>query len=329
MPRAFKQDWYDKQKLLNITALKTKAAETKASYDKYNLKYYDLKKIGDPKHDDRDYCDHTPEKIPKGASFSTCLKCRRVIELVGGKWVSYADEKTLPVVKMADPDDVKMIMEQLKQSYETLCKEFDIAKATMRAGLGDRPIKMRLSATFLITTTVTTGVTNTVNINGNTSGQLSPTACTEWSTLAALFDEYKCTGGHCDFIYSNATSAQAVAKIPNNIPVIGYDPSDGTALTSSVAVTQLAQHKTITTPVTDGTVTTIPAMGVHHQFEWHVPRGTAIGGSASVQPGTEWIAVDGASAAGFLKFHHVGTVITAVDTGAGFIYFNLEFRCRS
>jgi len=337
MPRAFKSDWYDKQKLISISAINAKASEVKKGYDKYNLKYYDLKKLDEP------MCRHKPDLTQSGTvkfkydengkqtlRIVKCIYagggCKATLTQDGSGWVSSdadkVDEKAL--IRSADPDDVKLIMEQLKQSYETLLKEYDMARNAMRAGLGDRPIKMRLTASFVITTTVTSGVTNTV-----TPSTLNPNTCGEWSALSGLFDEYKCVGGHLDFVYNNPISQYNTAKTSNNIPVIGYDADDGTALTSTLSGAQLAQHKTLTTTVSDGTTVAIPGMGLHHQFSWHVPKGSVPYISGIGDPGTNWIPVSGVSSAGNLKFYHVGIANTAVDTGAGICYFNLEFRCRS
>jgi len=209
----------------------------------------------------------------------------------------------------------------LEQQLEMLIKEFDMLKATFRAGLGDKPIRMRLTSTLALTTTVTTGVTNTVVVGGG-NGALNPNVCTEWATMVALFDEYKCTGGEAAFAYSNPASVVGTALTSNSMPVMAYDGDVAASAASSISLTQASQHKILQSSSTTGAYVT----GLNKRFRWHVPKGVTIG--SGVQPGTEWLLTSTPFAAGCLLFYHVGTVVTAIDTGAGFVYFDLEFRCR-
>jgi len=218
------------------------------------------------------------------------------------------------------------------KTIELLQQELKMALQAVRAGLGDRPIRMRLTNSFVITTTVTTGVTNTVTITGASGGGIGPSNATEWASCAALFDEYKMFGGHCDFVYVNPIPGGTAANQTSNaLPVIGYETDGATLPTSSLLMTQLAQHKVLTPIITTAAnVYQVPAMGAHHNFKFHVPKGTAIGGSdgLNVDPGTEWIVVSNPVFGGYLKFYYVGNGVTANDTGAGIIYYDVEFRCR-
>lgn len=230
--------------------------------------------------------------------------------------------------------DTKFDLKSAETSLDLLKQELALALGAIRAGLGDKPVRMRLTAPMTITTTVTTGVTNTVNI-ASSSNWLIPSACTEWATCAALFEEYKCLGGHVDLNYSNqnaygGTIGSINTSQSDTMPMIAYDADDGTAATSSIQLTQAAQHKWLPVWVNgpNGSVTSSPSS---HHFKWHVPRGTVSGGSQSLngEPGTEWVTVAGVVNAGYLKFFHIGTIISATITGAGIVYFDLEFRCRS
>lgn len=246
-------------------------------------------------------------------------------------WKPIFEQKTAHEKKMAlaksgyfmDTKDNKTDLPSLQSLYDSLLREYQLAREAMRAGLKDRPIKLRLSVGMVLTTTITSGVTNTVDIGGNGNGKLDPTLCTEWSTIAALFDEYKVLGGEAEFLYMNYQTTTTV--ISNNIPIMAYEVDNGVAA-SSLALTQSSQHKTFPPLVQAGTVATggsIPK----HTFRWHVPKGTAIA-SATVAPGTEWISVALPLSAGYLQFYHVGAVVTATNTGAGWVYFDFEFRCR-
>lgn len=230
-----------------------------------------------------------------------------------------------------DSKDSKIDLSALSKDVDQLTKEMQLAVAALRAGLGDRPIRMRLSATFVITTTVTSGVTNTVTLSGG-SNLLEPVRCNEWTTMAALFEEYKCLGGEFVFNYKNSISSIITAGIgANSVPVIAYDADNSTAASSSVELTQAAQHKTLEVLVVDATNNYGfgPASAAHHRFRWHVPKGTSFSSPSVSVPGTEWIPVAAVQSHGVGKFYHVGNVVTAIDTGAGFVYFDLEFRCRA
>lgn len=231
-----------------------------------------------------------------------------------------------------DSKDVKADIPSLQKDVDQLMKEIQLAVGALRAGLGDRPIKMRLSAPFVITTTVTTGVTNTVTVNGQ-NNNLNASYCSEWATCALLFEEYKCLGGEAVFNYINPQSNFTNANIlTNSIPTIAYDADDATLATSVISLTQAAQHRcfdvTVGSTATQGP-SSVPASCITHRFKWHVPKGDSVSGTGVTVAGTEWIAVAAPPPSGYLKFYHVGLGVTANDTGAGFIYFNLEFRCRS
>ncbi len=246
-------------------------------------------------------------------------------------------EKKLSLAKsgyFADSKDSKTDIPAMQSLYDSIVRELDMARNAMRAGLKDKPIRMKISAGFVITTTVTSGVTNTVNINASGNASLDPSKCTEWSALAGLFDEYKCLGGECEFLYHNpitapTTGGAGVAVVSDNIPIMGYDVDQNTP-SSSLSITQLSQHKSFSPQTLSNGNLTCPSEGTRHKFRWHVPRGTAIYGSANtLAPGTEWVATAGVVAAGYIVYYHLGSVNTATNTGAGWIYFDLEFRCRA
>lgn len=236
-----------------------------------------------------------------------------------------------------DKDSKSESPASVQAQIDLLQKELDMLKNTLRAGLKDKPIRMRLSATFVITTTVTTGVTNIVTIGGSNSA-LTPSYCTEWATVALLFDEYKMLGGEVDFVYGNINAAPesgAPNWTPDCVPIIAYDADDVTAATSSILLTQSAQHKTFNPgqKVLGAASAIIGGQGgeTHHKFKFHIPRGDVdpvSAGGLSIAPGTQWNPSITPLTHGFIKWYHLGSVITAKDTGAGFVYFDFEFRCR-
>lgn len=233
----------------------------------------------------------------------------------------------------ADSKDSKADLPSMQKEVDTLTKELKLLKDAFRAGLGDSPIKMRLTMPMVLTTTVTTGVTNSVQMGGSSS--INPVNLTEWSSISALFDEAKFFGGECLFVYDNFSQGSATYGLlpttPNIMPAIGYtaEAAAGSAA-STDAIMQLAQHKVLPNCLYTGTSYnfTFPH-SANHKFKWHIPRGTVISGNAGILPGTEWQVIAATMGnLGMIQFYHVGVCITADVTGAGNAYINCEFRCR-
>jgi len=262
-------------------------------------------------------CDHDFPDLkvhPSMVPMIACIKC-------GIKRDSVKDEKQTDV-----------IIEQLTELYEAACQEFEAARDMMRAGLKNKPIRIQLTASMIITTTVTTGVTNTVVFGGNGSS-IQQSDATEYSTVKALFDETKMTGGRCEFLYINPIAAlgSTSAVTQNSTPSIGYDPGQVGIVSSGVSdVVQKAQHMQFSPLISasTGPVTACPAEGAKHTFKWHVPAGTEIPTGESVI-GRDWQpTATGLAPVGCVVFYHIGTSINAVNTGAGTIFYECEFRCR-
>jgi hypothetical protein len=224
--------------------------------------------------------------------------------------------------------DDKQDLTAIQKEVDQLQKELQLAVGAFRAGLGDRPIRMKLSAAFAITTTVTSGVTNTVTI-ATISNAINPSFATEWSSLSALFEEYRIFGGHCKFNYINRIESISASINSGTIPCMAYDADDATSATSTLLLTQTAQHRLYSTWVGTATQAVAPAAGITHEFSFHIPKGDATGGSGTNIPGTQWNPVAAVTTHGYLKFFHQAAVVTAIDTGAGIIYYDLEFRCRA
>ncbi len=225
-----------------------------------------------------------------------------------------------------DSKDQKVDLKSLTNEVDLLTKELELATTAIRAGLGDKPIRMRLSSTYTLTATVTTGIVNTVKT-------ILPSDATEWSTCAALFDEYKILGGEVDFHYKNMVTMGGSGAVDTNAyPVIAYDADDTNSATSSLALTQFAQHKVFANHAfADSAGATVFVAGVssRYRFRYHIPKGTVTQGGSSLQPGTEWCVTASPLAAGTIKFYHAGNQTAAVSVTAGVMYYDLEFRCRS
>ncbi len=219
----------------------------------------------------------------------------------------------------------------LQQQVDNLTKEIQLAVSAVKAGLGDRPIRLRLTAAFALTATVTSGVVNTVTIGGSATGRINPGQdSSEWSAVSSLFDEVKVLGGHITFTYTNSVPTTAATQVNNAgdpLPIIGYDV-DSTSVVGSVAMAQLSQHKAIAPLVTGSGAATITSPTLH-TFKYHIPRGTAVDLANSVIPGTEWQSVQQMDNVGYIKFYHVGVTTTAVTVGNGVHYYDVELRCRA
>jgi len=199
-----------------------------------------------------------------------------------------------------------------------LKKELGLIRATARTAFGNRPVRFHAPMDFTITTTVTSGVTKTVLMGGSTA--LAASNLTEWTSLAALFDEVKVHGGLVDCIYNNPTPVSA-ALTTDSRPIMGFDPADATAAASGSAVSQLAQHKTF--PAIMGST----GYGGHYKFRFEVPKGT-FSDPASSFCGDVWQPTSGPVAVGAVKFFHIGGVVTAIVTGGGQLFLDVSFRCR-
>ncbi len=224
-------------------------------------------------------------------------------------------------------------LKQTQIEFDNLVKEIQLAVSALKAGLGNRPIRMRLSADITLTATVTTGVVTTITIAGG-SNRFTPKDATEWSTCIALFDEVKVHGGHLTMCYANQISLNGGSNInangANSLPVMAYDPDLNTAAASGLVLTQLAQHE-VWAPIIGvsgaQTSTTMP----NHHFRFRTPTGTVVGDANN--PGNAWTSTSVVDAVnqifGYLRFYHVGNEVTAIKVGAGFLYYDVEFRCRT
>jgi len=226
-------------------------------------------------------------------------------------------------------------LENLRTTIENATKEIALIKQTMSSALGNRPVKFRLSQTINITTTVTSGITRTVTLTSSagtrTDGAVSPQYCDEWAQLLLLFDEYRCFGGQSRVGYFNASTAAALnGNTSNSIPVISFDPEDSTLPTSSLLMTQLAQHQLWEPTFSNVDYHPNGKDQMWHDFKYHVP-GMLVEPGAGTQSleGNQWTPIVEPAVHGYLKFYHIGQIVTATITGTGINYVNCAFRCRA
>jgi len=225
------------------------------------------------------------------------------------KGYSFVEEKKVPPVNPL----VDLLVSQLKA-----------ARGMVRGALGNRafPLTLLLDASApLFTVTVTSGV-----VAGVTT--LLPSAYNEWASIAALFDEVKVNGVDLEFTYANAGAATA-----NGLLVVAYDPSDVTALSSTVSGAVLAQHRLYGQPRNANagidlvSAATMPN-GEPYRFSARVPPGIFELSGTSMVVGGLWTSTGAPGSYGFLKTYHVGRETTAVVAGSAISRLHCEFRCR-
>jgi len=225
-----------------------------------------------------------------------------------------------------------------KQPVEDHFVEFKALAAASRSALasayGNTPVKFILPVGWLSTTTVTTGLMDT-------PFPLAISASTEFTALAALFDEYRFRGGRLEFTVVTPTSTVVLgtSSLTANAPfTIGFDPSDATAPTAAIDLLQLQYHKQIF-PRMIATPTVGTYVGVYgtqdntpYKFHWKIPADAPLtGNGGAVGPGM-WKATAG-NVANFPD----GTIKVIYQTGEstvktgliGTFYWDVEFRART
>lgn len=257
----------------------------------------------------------TTTKIPKPDGSFICKKSfvtKKFDAFKRGYFLVGKDEK-------ADP-------KLLEKENDMLVRELEVALDAIKAGLGNRPIRIQSAMDFGLTATVTSGVVNTVTCGTQTTGVIRMEDIHDWASLAALFDEVKPIGGVVHFIYNNLSKAVGTAVDANSIPLITWQPVQAT-LSGVVAAASNAQHKFL------GIAPTNPTVPTNHFFRFYLPQGDGTMTGAQISAGfKEWYLVQEVASdnvyMGSIGFIHVGTVATATKIGAGVLLAELEFRMR-
>lgn len=232
---------------------------------------------------------------------------------------------TKPVITMAP--ETKEISHLMSASafdeveYKVALGNIQIARETLRAGIGNAHIGMRLAKDFTWVATVTTGVVSQVN-------SLDPSSSSEFASLAALFDEYKCDGGHIDFNIGNMTNNALVPSANNAFFGLAYDATDNAALASMLAVAESFDHELFCVTSYYATNTFSGKNGDKPtRFSWRVPPGF-VQNLGTNSASDAWVATNNPISFGFLKCYHVDATVTATILAAGISYYSTRFRNR-
>jgi len=215
--------------------------------------------------------------------------------------------------------------------------ELKVARSSIRAGLGDKPFKIILPV-FKNMITGTSGGLQDVS-------PVDPSVATEFASLAALFDEYKCIGGEVHFNVNGLMPVATVsATLDSPMLVMIYDPVDATGITDIADGCQLEQ-KTIV-PITccaaaAGTVLPTNGLGPNqakiHKFKFHVPKQETLIFSAAgaLVTGNGWQAtITGSSlkpygyCQSWARSFLMNGAATPTYVVSAMTYLHCEFRCR-
>jgi hypothetical protein len=201
--------------------------------------------------------------------------------------------------------------------------ELSLLSQSVRTSVGARPMRVTIRIPFTLTATVTTGVVNsTVSIIPGSSG--------EFSSLAGIFNEYKCLSGEVQFAhFIRASYAIGVTAATLNTSALAlcYD-ADSTALTSVVNATEYAQHALFPLGQQGGSITTTCD---RHLFTYgfRVTPGVGVDTvSGSVESGA-WAPTSSTTTTfGFIKSYCVATEVVALAVAQGVVHLHCEFRIR-
>lgn len=219
--------------------------------------------------------------------------------------------------------DSKELRPEPSDTTKLLLSEISLLKSSVRAAIGFKPVSITLRIPFQLVATVTSGVVATVV-------SCVPGTSSEFASLAAIFDEYKCTQGHVQFVHfiRSAYVVGAVGSLLNNsMLVIAYD-NDATALTSVIAGTEFAQHHLY--PLGHQAYGSVESF-IEKPYEFHfkVTPGVAVDTvTGSLSSGSWAPTASNSLSYGFLKAYSVGSEATAIAVASGVVHLNCEFRTR-
>jgi hypothetical protein len=228
------------------------------------------------------------------------------------------DHKSLPPV-VIDPG--KPVLSSTGQKFQTAAVSNGV-RAAMR-GLGKRKRK---------TDSVKIRLCKYVNLSASAAAittviPIEPSSTSEWSAIAALFDEVKVTGADLLYQLNQATSPIGMA-----LAVVSYDPLSATALGGVVNGCEFRQHQL--TAAGDGnagsSVSPAPVNPAGlHQFTCRVPKGSARSTTSTATFGDEWSATaDASDIFGWIKPYIESSGI-GTNYLTGMLYLHCEFRSRS
>jgi hypothetical protein len=222
-----------------------------------------------------------------------------------------------------DNKDVKVSSNSLfDRELKILDEEFGLMRGMMRSAFGNQLIKIKLWS-----------LDNWAIAGNNITGVIAvdPSPISEFTTLAALFDEYRVVGGHVDLFTRAVSNSSNGATVDPRI-VYAYDPSEVANLTTVVTALQL-QHHVLMHAVSDtNSTTSISPSRVHYDFDYKVPPMALAAAGTNPATGENWQATTSSAYLpyGWTKAVGINFVQAAVTVGIAATHtYHVEFRCRT
>ncbi len=223
--------------------------------------------------------------------------------------------------------DVKFDPKVLKLGID---RQVHMARDAMARVSGNRPlvIKLPISVTMSVATSGVLAAALPIDV----------TASTEFTSLAALFDEYKLLSGDIRFnVTAYNTGVGTTADADKGMMVMGYDPAEGSPLTSVRNGCELSHHALYGSMATNGSaaVQFSTAAGHPHRFSFYPPKGVLAAINSNVQylAADEWVPTTSSQTNlywGYLKTYfqtsYSGTTQNAL---VGILTLDVAFRCRT
>lgn len=210
----------------------------------------------------------------------------------------------------------------VKDRLVKLDSQIDQLKESFRVMFGTGTFKIRLPQAvdaYMIATVTSGVVSNVVTV--------VPSGASEWSSIAALFDEYRQMGVtviHKNPLIINTLGSAYGGSVSTTYRVTAADPTDSTALASVVAGVQQGVHEVLS--LAHGALSTpVPTV------TWHIdlPKGEMFAGSGTLQSAQKtWTQVNLPVTYCSLKHYTVQAVTTASIVESALLYHDLEFRLR-
>lgn len=224
--------------------------------------------------------------------------------------------------------------DSLASMQELYDSELKVARATLASVYGTKPVSFKLPVTTTLSTVITTGL-------ASTPLPILITDSPEFTSLAALFDEYRFTRG--EFLYTMNVPTPTIVLGTSSISgashaAIGFDASDATAATNVRDILQLQYHsqqfpRIVPTP-TAGTYVGVYGKQDNSPYvlKWsYAHTDTVTGNGGVVAPGM-WKSTQGNVSTypdGSLKPFYVTGETTVKPAFEGVQYWFVEFRCRT
>jgi len=241
---------------------------------------------------------------------------------------------------VVDQKDLKSSVSPFDDSIALVDGQLKALKTEVGFMFGNKSMRITIPVTGSVSAfTTTSGTTGLVN---STFGVYPPNS-SEFASLAALFDEYRCLGGVYEFAMPGI-AAKAISTSSTNAYLsysaigIAYAPADNTAISGTSPsgdeiLSEYEQHRWYATTQAASNQTSTMHKAAPYVFSFKVPDGVVQAGGASSPLGAgNWQSTNTATPAtyGYLKsYSNSGSLVAAgYYCVVGVTYLHCEFRVR-